>query len=119
MSRTIVRELVHQQTGRKTRCLHSAPTHGYGATPEAARAASQECTSRQHVKSWFGATSCRRAIKLTVVPGSNVSSTVQPLAANDPEASLIYWEALAAPRDAEKRRGGLWHLVIIATLCRT
>ena len=34
-------------------------------------------TSRRHVKSWFGATPWRRATKLTVMPGSNVSSTIR------------------------------------------
>ncbi len=34
-------------------------------------------TRRRHVNSWFGATPCRRATKLTVMPGSKVSSTIR------------------------------------------
>ena len=34
-------------------------------------------TNRRHVNSWFGATPCRRATKLTVIPGSKVSSTIR------------------------------------------
>ena len=32
---------------------------------------------RRHVNNWFGATPCRRATKLTVMPGSKVSSTMR------------------------------------------
>jgi hypothetical protein len=38
-------------------------------------------TSRRQVKSWFGATPCRRATKLTVMPGSKVSSTIRTFSA--------------------------------------
>jgi hypothetical protein len=41
------------------------------------RSGAAEHQSARHVKSWFGATPCRRATKLTVVPGSNVSSTIR------------------------------------------
>src|SRR5215475_9233858 len=34
-------------------------------------------TSRRQVNSWFGATPCRRATRLTVMPGSKVSSTIR------------------------------------------
>ena len=34
-------------------------------------------TNRRHVNSWFGATPWRRATRLTVMPGSNVSSTIR------------------------------------------
>ena len=41
-------------------------------------------TSRRQVKSRFGATPCRRATKLTVMPGSKVSSTIRtPLSSAD------------------------------------
>src|SRR5262249_1021226 len=34
-------------------------------------------TSRRQVNNWFGATPCRRATRLTVIPGSKVSSTMR------------------------------------------
>ena len=33
--------------------------------------------NRRHVNGWFGATPCRRATKLTVIPGAKVSSTIR------------------------------------------
>jgi len=34
-------------------------------------------TNRRQVNNWFGATPCRRATRLTVIPGSKVSSTIR------------------------------------------
>ena len=48
-----------------------------GTTSSPAAVSAPWATSRRHVKSWFGATPCRRATKLTVMPGSNVSSTIR------------------------------------------
>jgi hypothetical protein len=49
----------------------------YDRQVSARRSGAAEHQSARHVKSWFGAPPCRRATKLTVVPGSNVSSTIR------------------------------------------
>ena len=48
--------------------------HNLFATARRGQAAS---TKRRQVKSWFAATPCRRATRLTVIPGSKVSATIR------------------------------------------
>jgi hypothetical protein len=59
-----------------TRPRHAAEA-GTTCSPLPAAVSAPSTTSRRQVKSWFGATPCRRATKLTVMPGSNVSSTIR------------------------------------------
>jgi len=57
----------------------AARAPGYAGTtswPLPAAVSAPWAKSRRHVKSWFGATPWRRATKRTVMPGSNVSSTI-------------------------------------------
>jgi len=58
----------------------AARAPGYAGTtswPLPAAVSAPWAKSRRHVKSWFGATPWRRATKRTVMPGSNVSSTIR------------------------------------------
>ena len=58
----------------------AARAPGYAGTtswPLPAAISAPWAKSRRHVKSWFGATPWRRATKRTVMPGSNVSSTIR------------------------------------------
>src|SRR5262249_23493850 len=54
---------------------------GTTCSPLPAAVSAPSTTSRRHVNSWFGATPCRRATKLTVMPGSKVSSTIRTFSA--------------------------------------
>src|SRR5262249_38326749 len=46
-------------------------------------------TSRRQVNNWFGATPCRRATRLTVIPGSKVSSTMRTLSGGLPAPTTL------------------------------
>ena len=71
-----------ERVGRKTYRTRDGRELIYSAT-------SRRATSRRQVNNWFGATPCRRATRLTVIPGSKVSSTVRsfsgPSSADDAE----------------------------------